>query len=309
MSDVIVVEDLSKYYGKFLALDKLSLKIEKGDFVGFLGPNGAGKSTTIKILCGLMPASSGDAYIDGADVRDRVKALSDVGAIVEIPEFYPYFTPEDTLNYLGRIRRMDMGELKRRIKTVLEQVRLEKWSKVKIGKFSRGMKQRLGVAQSLLHDPSILILDEPASGLDPRGIAEVREIIKQAKADKTVFLSSHILAEVTQICKKIALIDHGRLIAYDTIEGLEKKFFGGLRIEVETSKALNERQLARISKLKNVVKVERKDGKIIINFSGDKPASADLLDDIRNLGHKIVSFTPSAAMLEDIYLELVKEAS
>ena len=309
MADAIVTENLSRYYGRFLALNKLSLKIKRGDFVGFLGPNGAGKSTTIKILCGLMSASSGNAFIGGIDVRDRVNALLDVGAVVEIPEFYPYFTPEDTLNYLGRIRRMDRSELKRRVKAVLELVRLEKWSKVRIGKFSRGMKQRLGIAQALLHNPSILILDEPASGLDPRGIAEVREVIKQAKADKTVFLASHILAEVTQICEKAALIDHGRLLAYDTIEGLEKKFFGGLRIEVETSKALDERQLARIGKLKNVLKVEQRDRKITIDFSGGKLASADLLDDIRSLGHKIVSFTPSPAMLEDIYLKLVEEAS
>jgi ABC-2 type transport system ATP-binding protein len=307
MGDAITIEGLSKYYGTFLALNKLSLKIKKGDFVGFLGPNGAGKSTTIKILCGLIQASSGNAYINDVDVRDKVNTLSDVGAIVEIPEFYPYFTPEDTLSYLGQIRRMKGTELRRRIKVVLEQVKLEKWSNVKIGKFSRGMKQRLGVAQALLHDPSILILDEPASGLDPRGISEVREIVKQIRGDKTVFLASHILAEVTQICEKVAVIDHGRLLVYDSIGGLEKKFFGGLQIEVEISKPLSERQLARVGKLKNVTKVERKNGKILIDFSGDRTASADLLDDIRNLGHKIVSFTPSPAMLEEIYLKLVEE--
>lgn len=309
MTDAIFIENLSKYFGKFLAINNLSLRIAEREFVGYLGPNGAGKSTTIKILCGLAFPSSGTAYLDGFDVvNEGGDALSKVGSIVETPEFYPYFTPEEVLSYFGRIRRMNKNELEGRIKEVILQVRLEKWARVKIGKFSRGMKQRLAIAQALLHDPPILILDEPALGLDPRGMAEIREILKQMKGEKTVFYASHILTEVTQICEKVALIDHGRLLAYDTVAGLEKKFFPELKIEVETLKPLTPRQIKKIGELKNVTKVEKKDGRIIIDFKGDRAASANLLDDIRNLGHKILSFQMLGATLEDVYLELVEEA-
>ncbi|MCS7131988.1 MAG: ABC transporter ATP-binding protein, partial [Hadesarchaea archaeon] len=165
MGEAIIIEKLCKYYDGFLALDHLSLKIAEDDDVGLLGPNGAGKTTTMKILCGLISPSSGCAHIYGADVvKERERALSHVGAIIETPEFYPYLTPEEILSYLGRLRGMGGHELKDAIAKALERVKLRDWAKVKIGKFSRGMKQRLAIAQALLHDPPILILDEPALG-------------------------------------------------------------------------------------------------------------------------------------------------
>jgi ABC-2 type transport system ATP-binding protein len=225
MSESIVIENLSKYYNKFLAVDNLSLKIGENENVGLLGPNGAGKSTTLKILCGLIRASSGAAYIDGINVAEKpAQALSRIGAIVETPEFYTYLTPEETLSYLGRLRGMRGGALRRRIKEVIDLVRLEEWGTVRIEKFSRGMKQRLAVAQALLHDPPILILDEPGLGLDPRGVAEFREIIAGVGKQKTVLFASHQLVEVAQICNQVAIIDHGRLLAYDNIAQLEEKY-------------------------------------------------------------------------------------
>lgn len=225
MSECIVIENLTKYYNKFLALDNLSLKVPVGENIGLLGPNGAGKSTTLKILCGLIRPTSGKAYIDGINVvEQQEKALSRIGAIIETPEFYSYMTPEDTLSYFGRLRGMGGGELKRRIKEVIELVKLEKWSKVKIEKFSRGMKQRLGLAQCLLHDPPVLVLDEPSLGLDPRGVVEFREIIKGVGEKKTVFFASHQLVEVAQICSQVAIINDGKLLAYDSIAELEKKY-------------------------------------------------------------------------------------
>ena len=238
MSEAIVIENLTKYYNKFLALKGLSLKVAKNENVGLLGPNGAGKSTTLKILCGLLRASSGTAYIDGVSVADKPEqALSRIGAIVETPEFYPFLTPEETLGYLGRLRGMRGDELKRRIKEVIKLVRLEDWSKVKIEKFSRGMKQRLGLAQALLHDPPVLILDEPALGLDPRGVVEFREIIEGVGKTKTVFFASHQLLEVTQICNQVAIIDKGRLLAYDSIAALEKKYQSLERAYLELTEA------------------------------------------------------------------------
>jgi ABC-2 type transport system ATP-binding protein len=225
MAEPIVIENLSKYYNKFLALDKLNLRVAKNDNVGLLGPNGAGKSTTLKIMCGLIRASSGAVHVDGINVSEKPEqALSRIGAIVETPEFYSFLTPEETLSYLGRLRGMRGDSLKRRIKEVIDLVRLEEWIAVKIEKFSRGMKQRLALAQALLHDPPVLVLDEPALGLDPRGVVEFREIVEEVGRDKTVFFASHQLVEVSQICNEVAIIDHGHLLAYENIAELEKKY-------------------------------------------------------------------------------------
>jgi ABC-2 type transport system ATP-binding protein len=225
MPDSIRVEGLTRYYNGFLALDKLSLRVKWNEDVALLGPNGAGKTTALKILCGLLRPSSGKAYLAGIDVmEERERAISNVGAILETPEFYPFLTPDETLRYLGRLRGMDRRKLDNRIGEVLKLLRLEEWVNVKIEKFSRGMKQRLALAQALLHDPPILILDEPSLGLDPRGMVEIRDILKEERGEKTVFFASHLLTEVEQICKKVAIIDSGKLRAYDDIARLKKKY-------------------------------------------------------------------------------------
>ena len=225
MSEAIVIENLTKYYDKYLALDNLNLRVPANENVGLLGPNGAGKSTTLKIMCGLIRASSGKVYIDGIDVAEKPEqALAKIGAIVETAEFYNFLTPSEILSYLGRLRGMDGQEMKSRIKEVIHLVGLDRWIDVKVEKFSRGMKQRLALAQTLLHDPPILILDEPGLGLDPRGLVEFRQIIEEVGREKTIFFASHQLAEVTQICKQVAIIDHGKLLIYADIAELEKKY-------------------------------------------------------------------------------------
>ncbi len=225
MNETIVIENLSKYYNHFLALDSLNLRVAQNENVGLLGPNGAGKSTTLKILCGLIRSSSGKVYIDGINVAQKPEqALSRIGAIVETPEFYQFLTPQETLRYFGRLRGMSGDSLKSRIKEVIHMVGLDDWINVKIEKFSRGMKQRLAVAQALLHDPPILILDEPGLGLDPKGVVEFREIIAGVGKEKTILFASHQLVEVAQICNQVAIIDHGKLVAYDSIAELEKKY-------------------------------------------------------------------------------------
>jgi ABC-2 type transport system ATP-binding protein len=225
LSEPIVIENLTKYYNHFLALDNLSLKVKQNENIGLLGPNGAGKSTTLKILCGLIQPSSGKAYIDGINVAEKPElALSKIGAIVETPEFYQFLTPQETLRYLGRLRGMQGNMLKSRIKEVIHLVGLDDWITVKIEKFSRGMKQRLALAQTLLHNPPVLILDEPGLGLDPRGVVEFRKILEEVDKEHTIFFASHQLVEVAQICDQIAIIDHGKLTVYDSIKELEKKY-------------------------------------------------------------------------------------
>jgi len=184
---IIVIENLTKYYNKFLALDNLCLKVAENDNVGLLGPNGAGKSTTLKILCGLIRSSSGTAYIDGIDIAQKPEqALLRIGAIIETPEFYPFFTPKETLSYLGQLRGMNGDRLKQSIKEVIHLVRLDDWLTVKIEKFSRGMKQRLALAQTLLHDPPVLILDEPALGWSNSARLSIRSArIRRSSSPRT----------------------------------------------------------------------------------------------------------------------------
>lgn len=222
MKKSIFIDGLTKYYEDFLALDGLSLEIEENEDVALLGPNGAGKSTALKLICGLLFPSSGDVKIEGVSIREnREKVAGKLGVILETPEFYPYLTPRETLNYLGELRKVPEDNLDERIDEVLETVKLEKWKDTKIEKFSRGMKQRLAISQALLHDPSILLLDEPSLGLDPRGMSDVRDILVEERESKTVLLASHLLNEVVRICDKVALIDHGELRTYNTTKNLE----------------------------------------------------------------------------------------
>ena len=220
-----MLDGLTKYYNHFLALDNLTLKIGNGESVALLGPNGAGKTTALKIVCGVLRPTRGEVYIEGKSVlRERERALSEIGAILETPEFYPFLTAAETLEYLGRLRGMPAADLAERIGKVLEMVKLQEWKDVKVGKFSRGMKQRLAVAQALLHDPPVLVLDEPMLGLDPRGVVEVREILRRERGRKTILFATHQLSEAVQVCEKIAIIEGGKLRAYEKLGELRRRY-------------------------------------------------------------------------------------
>lgn len=310
MERPIVIEDLTKDYNGFRALDSLSLSVSQRSFVGFLGPNGAGKTTAIKILTSLLSATAGRAYLNGVDVTvEPKKALAGVGAVVETPEFYPYLTPKETLQYLGAIRGMEAGYVAKRSREVLETVKMTEWADTRIGKFSKGMKQRLAIAQALIHEPRILILDEPTSGLDPRGMVEVRNILKDLRnGEYTVFMSSHLLNEVQEVCEKAALIDHGRLLAYDDVSRLVNEA-GSKDLDVRVLSPINSYAADRISSLGGVsgVKIvgERQ---ITITFKGTEEEQARLLSDLQMLGLKIVSYREAGVGLESLYMSLIKES-
>jgi len=306
----IEIKQLSKKFKETLAVDSLTLEVKKGECLGLLGPNGAGKTTTIKILTNLISATSGEAFLMGVNVaKEHRQALSHVGAVVETPEFYPYLTPIEALEYLGKIRGMTSDEVKERSKEVLKDIGLTEWKDKKIGKFSKGMKQRLAIGQSLLHEPEILIFDEPASGLDPRGMVEVRNIILDLKKNgKTIFMSSHMLHEVQESCDRIALVNRGKLILCDDVAEISRRFNKG-RVEVQSLAPLTTEIVEKIKKLKNVSAAEWSyTTHVLVDVSGGPEQFSMLLDDIRGLGVRVTSFKQVSEGLEDMYMTLVQSS-
>jgi ABC-2 type transport system ATP-binding protein len=307
---MIELEHLTKNFGEIKAVDNLTLEVPGSSTVGFLGPNGAGKTTTIKILTNLISSSSGKAFLNGVDiVTNPKKALAHVGAVVETPEFYPYLTPMETLFYLGRLRGMNTKDISKRSRDVLTEVKMVEWQSTRIGKFSKGMKQRLAIAQALLHEPEILILDEPTSGLDPRGMVEVREIIKSLKKQKyTIFMSSHLLGEVQEVCDRAALIDRGKLLVYDSIDNL-KTLTKIVRLEVSAVNEISKDVLDSVGSLPRVRSVDPVNShSFIVTFEGQQDDRAELLTAIQKQGLKVTVFSPVGLPLEMMYMDLVKES-
>lgn len=306
----IHIKNLTKDYGDIRAVDNLSMGVRKGTIVGFLGPNGAGKTTTIKVLTNLIRATSGHAFLNGIDItKSPKKALEKVGAVVETPEFYPYLTPIETLEYLGKLRGLSNKEIDDRSDILFKMVKLEEWTDTQVGKFSKGMKQRLAIAQALLHEPDILILDEPTSGLDPRGMVEVREIlVSLKKEDYTIFMSSHLLSEVQEICDYVALINHGRLLQYDTIEKLVSMAKMNI-IEVDLAESPSKESMEAISRLDCVLNVRQiTPMKILIEFDGNLEERHILLKNLIGANLKIISFNPQGLALENIYMQLIEDS-
>lgn len=311
---VIETRNLVKIYGglrkKIKALDKLSIGVEEGSCVGLLGPNGAGKTTTIKILCGLLKPTEGEAYIKNINVTKKPdKALKYIGAIVGEPQIYPELTPKEFLTYMGKLRGMSGKTLVSRIQEVLRIVGLEEWADMRVGKFSHGMKQRLLLAQAMLHDPEIFLLDEPLIGLDPKGIAEMRDLIINLKNEgRTILFSSHILSEVQQICDEVALIDKGKLLLFDRIDRLRvgREY---VRVDIRSLDPIRDEILRKIKEAEYVVSVQRRGEKeFIVDINGDDKTVATLVDFIvKDIGLKLVSFSPAESILEDVYLKLIGE--
>ena len=309
----IVAENLTKRYGSFTALSNLNLKIEGSKCVGFLGPNGAGKTTTLKIFTDMIRASEGRALINGVDVHlNKKKALGSVGALIESPEIYPALTPREALSMVADLRGLPRAEAKKKIEETVAEVKMNEWLDKKVGKFSKGMKQRINIAAALLSDPEVIMLDEPTTGLDPRGQSEVRDIVKDLKKkNRLVFMSSHLLNEVQEICDEVAMIDHGKLIVYDTLSNVTTRFSsdGSNTVEIELSRDIDEQSANRnIASLTSVSSVDRIDPrKVRIHFSGGIQNQERLLQDLATMKIGMISFRPSASALEETYLNLIKD--
>lgn len=309
MSPSIEAVGLSKSYGRFSALSNLDLKLEGAKCVGFLGPNGAGKTTTMKIFTGLIAASSGSAIINGVDVRkDKKAALAGCASLIETPEIYPSLTPKEALMMLSEVRGVPRSERNKRIDEALAKVKMQDWGDKKVGSFSKGMKQRVNVASTLLSDPEVIILDEPTVGLDPRGMSEVRDIVKSL-GNRLVFMSSHLLPEVTEVCQEVALIDHGKLLVYDTIGNVTSKFSeGGAVVEVGFSRDIDEPTRAKVAGLEGVQLVTKSNSRhLTVRFNMKVTNQERLFEQLAGLRVGASSMRETSAGLEDAYLSLVKE--
>lgn len=304
--------NLTKKYGNLVALSNLNLEIKGSKCVGFLGPNGAGKTTTLKIFTDLIRASAGEALINGISVRDnKRKALANCGTLIENPEIYPSLTPNKALSMVAELHGIQPTERAKRIEAAMAEVKMEEWAEKKIGKLSKGMKQRINIAAALLPEPEIVLLDEPTTGLDPRGMTEVREMVKKLKKkNRLIFMSSHLLNEVSDVCDEVAIIDHGKLLVYDTLDKVTSRFATGNKtavIEVSLSNPASEATINRIRLLHNVIAVETLDPKNLhLTFSPGPGNQEKLLKDLGGMDISLVSFKSPSSVLEDTYLNLIK---
>lgn len=297
MEKVLEVSNLSKKIGKKEIIKDISFYINEGEIFGFLGPNGSGKTTTIRMLVDLISMDSGKISILGKDItKEREKALSNIGAVVENPELYNFLSGYENLMQIARIR----GVSKEKIDEVVKLVGLEHRIKDKMKRYSLGMKQRLGLAASLLSDPKLLILDEPTNGLDPNGIREIRTILKTlSKTNKMgVFVSSHILGEVQHLCDVVAFIEDGKISTIETMEMVKKSTVYSL----ETEK--NENVMNQLNEIEGIVKITEDEKGYIIELSDRNPSH--ILKDIVMKDIEVLSFARHEKELEERYLELIK---
>lgn len=301
MKYVIETKDITKKFGELVALNKINLKVKKGEIFGLLGPNGAGKSTLFKILVGLLLPTSGTATIDGKDlIKEIVKIKEVIGYLPENVYFYDNLTARQNLNFFADLSGAD----KSKIDGLLDLVGLKKWADTKVGNFSHGMQKRLGIAQALIRDPEIIFFDEPTNGLDPEGKKDFREIILKINSKgKTIILSSHILSELEHVCDRIGTINHGELIACDTPDNLTKHFFGKeFKILLEVNNInLATNVLKHIKDMK--YRVEK--GKIIVSSKYDKRAEIYKRFS-SNPKLNIQTLVLKKPSLEEIYLKLVE---
>ncbi|WP_394963155.1 ABC transporter ATP-binding protein [Candidatus Allofournierella excrementigallinarum] len=310
---MIKVEHLTKYYGDFLAVDDLSFEIDEGHVYGFLGPNGAGKSTTMNIMIGCLSATSGRVSIGGFDIfedPDNAKRL--IGYLPEQPPLYMNETPVEYLRFVGEAKGLHGEELNSQIEGVIRQVRIEEVKGRRISALSKGYRQRVGIAQALLGSPKVIILDEPTVGLDPLQIIEIRDLIRQLGRDHTVILSSHILSEVQAICEKILIIAHGRLVAFDEPDQLERSLLGTSEISFTTD-APPERVRSILSGVPHVFDVKVSQPEKGLVHARMQTNAKDIYDTSREVFFAfakrdiaLLELNLKKASLEDIFIELTE---
>ncbi len=304
---MIEVEGLTKLYGDFPAIQGLGFSVRPGEIVGFLGPNGAGKTTTMRILAGYMPPTSGTARVAGFDVVDQsLEVRRRVGYLPETVPLYPEMSVFEYLTFMGSLRRVP--ELEDRVDEVLEQVDMETRSESYIGNLSKGLRQRVGLAQALLHRPDVLILDEPTIGLDPAQIIEVRRIIQGLGRDRTVLLSTHILPEAQQVCGRVLIINRGKIVAEDSPGNLQAQLAGAERLMVVAG-AGSEQLVQLLGVLPGVSSVRpgAREGEVEVATAPGRDLRPLIARTIVEAGVDLMELRTSGLSLEDIFLQLTRE--
>ncbi len=307
---MIKVEGLTKRYARNIAVDNISFEVEKGQVVGFLGPNGAGKTTTMRVLTCFMPPTSGTASVAGFDVQQSpMEVKRRIGYLPETPPLYPDMEVVEYLDFVGRIKGLSPADLPKRIDEVSEKCAIGDVQKKLIGKLSKGYRQRVGLAQAILHNPDVLILDEPTSGLDPHQIIETRDLIKGLAGAHTIILSTHILPEVEQICQKVIIIAKGKVVATDTVENLTSRLRGSETVAVEviaTDAAAVQARLEQVAGVSRVMHKESKDDRLhftVESLEGRHIRPA-LARSVIEAGWNLNELHGMALSLEEIFLEL-----
>ena len=308
---MIQVENLTKRYAGGEAVRGISFSVEKGEVVGFLGPNGAGKSTTMRMLTGYLPATDGQIEVAGAKLpEESLLVRQRIGYMPENVPLYPEMRVEEFLQYRGRLKRVPRGEIQHRVGLVLDQCGLTEVRKKIIGSLSKGFRQRVGLADALVHNPRLLILDEPTAGLDPHQIRSFRELIKELGQDRTILLSTHILSEVEMVCRRAIIINRGKIEASDTLANLEKRVqAGALQIEVKADPASAKQKLSGIAEVSSVVELNRAGD--WISFEVTAAPGKDIRGEVDGLIKKenwpLREFRREKARLEDVFVELTQD--
>ena len=305
---MITVEGLTKQYGARTALDAISFEVPRGEIFGFVGPNGAGKTTTLRILAALLEPSSGRAFVDGADVVAHPDRVHDrLGYMPDFFGVYDQLTAGEYLDFYAACYRQPKARRRKIAEDLLELVGLSERRDQAVDTLSRGMKQRLCLARALVHDPAVLLLDEPASGLDPRARVEMREILKELQQmGKTIVISSHILPELTELCTMIGIIDRGRMRATGPVQDVIRQLTAGRRLRI-TVLGQKEEALAVLKGMNSVRSVEDMNGSLEAGFEGDEATAAGILQTLIAGGIKVSGFTQLEGGLEAAFLKATTE--
>jgi ABC-2 type transport system ATP-binding protein len=306
---LITVENLTKRYANKTAIDSVSFQVEKGEILGFLGPNGAGKTSTMRVITGFMPASDGTVRVDGFDVFDNpLEVRRRIGYLPENPPLYLEMSVTGYLRFAAKIKGVPKEKIDSEVKRVMERVSITDVRDRIIAKLSKGYKQRVGLAQALLNDPPVLILDEPTIGLDPKQIHEVRELIKDLAGNHTVVLSTHILPEVEQTCTRVVIIDRGKIVAIDTPQNLRLQVQGAERVFMEVQGPASEitSQLKKTPGVIDVRTITSTDGRHRFQIEGElkREIRSDLARAVVQNGWGLFELQAASMSLEDIFLKL-----
>ena len=308
---MIEVEHLTKRYGPVTAVQDITFQVRKGEILGFLGPNGAGKTTTMRVLTGYMPATEGRVAVAGYDVFEHpIEAKRRTGYLPETPPLYPDMTVREYLHFVAKIKGISAGDRKARVEQVMARTWVSDMAGRACGKLSKGYKQRVGLAQALIHNPEVLILDEPTAGLDPKQIIETRRLIKQLAGDHTIILSTHILPEVSQTCDRVVIINKGRVVAIDTPDNLTRRLRGSetMFVQVDPSDAASAgAALAQVPGVVRVVPADGTEAAFEVESEAGRDVRRDLAKTVVMGGYHLLELRPMRVSLEEIFLSLTTE--